>query len=142
LALAAASVTASVALGQADGSNPGATAKASDLQASRTYACPGTALHAVRSGPATVRLTCAMGVGQIGRTGTFAALERATARITVPAGAGSASVLVTTVLTRAGSTVALAGWTKAYDGVSGPDGLRLSAWYRTGTAGAVTATVT
>jgi hypothetical protein len=143
LAVAAASVTAAaVALGQADASNPGATAKASDLQASRTYACPGTALHAVRSGAATVRLTCATGVGQVGRTSTLAAPARATARIAAPAGADSGTVLVTTVLTRAGSTVALAGWTEAYDGVSGPNGLRLSAWYRTGTAGAVTATVT
>ena len=79
---------------------------------------------------------------QAGRTTAFTTSSSTTARTRIPAGAGG--LLVTTVLTPSGSSVTLSGWTKAYDAVSGTNGLRLSAWYRTGTAGgaSVTATVT
>lgn len=142
--LAAGSVTtAAMAFGQAGGGTQGAIAKAAEVQAPRTYACPGTAIHAVRAGGSAVRLTCTDGVSQLGRTRTSASASGTTGSTLLPTGVTSGSTLVTTVLSPAASTVTMNGWTKAYDGVSGPDGLRLSAWYRTAGAGegAPTATV-
>jgi hypothetical protein len=131
--------TATVALGAnestSDGSAAGTTAD------TRTYACAGSALAVARSSSSAVRLSCSSGVTQVGRARTFAGTGT-TGSTALPRASAPGNLLVTTVLTPATSTVALDGWTKAYDAASGQDGLRLQAWYRTASASDSSATAT
>ncbi len=143
--VAAAAVTpAAVAVGQADAqSSAGSAAKAASVSVTKTYACPGTSVQVLRAERSSAALACAGGVSRVGALRTAAKASAGTASTALPAGTKPGTLLVTTVLTPKGSTVAMPGWTKAYDR-AGRAGLRLSAWHRTATSGdtAANATVT
>src|SRR4051812_422321 len=135
--VAAVAVTPAVLMvGRADaGSSTGRTAGVSaSVPGTRTYACAGTSARVLHAQRSAATLACASGVSQVGALRTAARGSAGTASTTLPAGTSPGTLLVTTVLTPAGSTVAMPGWVKAYD-KAGAAGLRLSAWYRTASSG-------
>ncbi|HVN12368.1 MAG TPA: hypothetical protein VMT69_09750, partial [Kineosporiaceae bacterium] len=134
-ALAATGITASVALTHADATTSNRTAPVADLDRTRTFACPGTLLLLTRAGASALRLTCVNGVSPVGRDTVTAVRSGAVARTGLPAGTARGTLLVTMVQSPATSAVSVPGWTRAYDQVSGPRGVRLSTWYRVATGG-------
>lgn len=145
VAAAAVSVgTATVALGQMGTRSAADAAVSAAATVSHTspYGCAGTAARVVHTERSAVTLACTTGVTQVGRMRSATSATAATASSALPAGTTPGTLLVSTVLVLARSTVAMTGWTRAYDRVSGPDGLRLSAWYRTAARGDTAARAT
>jgi len=129
-AVGVAFLTVTTVLGQAEARVSRRTAALVDAGSTQLYACAGTAVQVIRSSELAVTLACLDGVQAIGRTRTDSRTNSATARTALPAGTTEGTLLVSTLQTPAATTVSMPGWTKAYDAVSGPNGLRLSAWYR------------
>jgi hypothetical protein len=130
LLVAATALPVSLALAGLAGGRTGQTAAAADVDSVRTFACPGTALAVTPTGTSALRVACRYGVRQVGRMRRSITRSRSTVTTRLPAGAAKGQLLVSVVQTSAGSIVAMTGWTKAYDAVSGQPGVRLSAWYR------------
>ena len=99
----------------------------------QTYACQGRLAEARRSGASDLEITCHDGVDLIGDAETFRSSRTRTARTGLPAGTSPGDLIVATVHTRARTEVSMPGWTKAYDAVGSPRGMRLTAWWRVAT---------
>jgi hypothetical protein len=117
------------------GSGTGQAAAAADVDSVRTFACPGTALDVRHGSSSGLRVGCRYGVSEVGRMRGSTTRNGESVTTRLPSRTAGGQLLVSVVQTTARSTVTMTGWTKAYDTVSGPQGVRLSAWYRIAPAG-------